>query len=192
MSDGILPQSQCDSNPSINQKEMDIKYLTRKNERWHLDGFNLRDQLEASMKTLLYILFLAGAAVSQSIIDLGNKNWTLAGLNITVPGSVPSQAHLDLFAAGAIGDPLYGENDTELLWVQRSNWTYSAVIFNMCVTTFGRGKMAHFSSQLIIGAKPRIFQHGLYLMVLTPLPLSKFVINLLEIRTTSSANGTSM
>lgn len=85
------------------------------------------------MKTLSYIFPLAGVAASQSIIDLDSKNWTLAGPNVTVPGSVPSQAHLDLFAAGFIGDPLYGENDTELLWVQRSNWTYSAIISNLCV-----------------------------------------------------------
>ncbi|CAI7606787.1 unnamed protein product [Penicillium pancosmium] len=83
------------------------------------------------MKTLSYILVLARAAVSQNVIDLGNENWTLTGPNITVPGSAPSQAHLDLFAAGVIGDPLYGENDTELLWVQRSNWTYSTVISNL-------------------------------------------------------------
>jgi beta-mannosidase len=87
------------------------------------------------MKTSSYVLLLARAAVSQNIIDLGNENWTLTGPNITVPGSAPSQAHLDLFAAGVIGDPLYGENDTELLWVQRSNWTYSTVISNLCVAT---------------------------------------------------------
>lgn len=86
------------------------------------------------MKTLSYILLLAGVAASRNIMDLGSKNWTLTGPNVTVPGFVPSQAHLDLFAAGVIGNPLHGENDTELLWVQRSNWTYSAMISNLCVT----------------------------------------------------------
>ena len=80
---------------------------------------------------LLVPTLFAGTALTQKIIDLGDHKWTLTGPNITVPGSVPSQAHLDLFAAGAIGDPLYGENDTGLLWVQRSNWTYSSTVSNV-------------------------------------------------------------
>lgn len=72
-----------------------------------------------------------GIAVGQNIIDLSSQQWTLSTHNVTVPGSVPSQAHLDLFAAGVTGDPLYGENDTALLWVQRSNWTYTSTISDL-------------------------------------------------------------
>ena len=52
-------------------------------------------------------LFLAVSVVSQKVIDLSGKDWTLENLplNISVPGSVPSQAHLDLYAAQVIGDP---------------------------------------------------------------------------------------
>ncbi|CAL5870672.1 uncharacterized protein PFLUO_LOCUS4912 [Penicillium psychrofluorescens] len=82
------------------------------------------------MQRLISVLF-AGVALCQHTIDLSSQQWTLKGPNVTVPGSVPSQAHLDLYAAGAIGDPLYGENDTALLWVQRSNWTYSSTIPNL-------------------------------------------------------------
>ncbi|KAG2758024.1 hypothetical protein P692DRAFT_20788525 [Suillus brevipes Sb2] len=38
--------------------------------------------------------------------------------------SLPSQAHLDLFKAGIINDPLLGINDA--LWVINDNWTYTA------------------------------------------------------------------
>lgn len=67
----------------------------------------------------------AATAVAGSVLDLSSQNWTLSSSNVTVAGHVPSHAHLDLLAAGVIGEPLYGTNDTETLWVQRSNWTYS-------------------------------------------------------------------
>lgn len=52
------------------------------------------------------LLFTTGV-LAQKVIDLGGKDWTLQNLplNIGVPGSVPSQAHLDLYAAQVIGDP---------------------------------------------------------------------------------------
>lgn len=52
-------------------------------------------------------LFLAVSVFSQKVIDLSGNDWTLENLplNISVPGSVPSQAHLDLYAAQVIGDP---------------------------------------------------------------------------------------
>ena len=53
-------------------------------------------------------LFLTQTVIAQKVINLSGSNWTLANLpynNISVPGAVPSQAHLDLFAAGVISDP---------------------------------------------------------------------------------------
>ena len=52
-------------------------------------------------------LFFAVSVFSQRVIDLSGNEWTLENLplNISVPGSVPSQAHLDLYAAQVIGDP---------------------------------------------------------------------------------------
>ena len=52
-------------------------------------------------------LFFAVSVISQKVIDLSGSDWTLENLplNISVPGSVPSQAHLDLYAAQVIGDP---------------------------------------------------------------------------------------
>ncbi|OKL55987.1 hypothetical protein UA08_08773 [Talaromyces atroroseus] len=73
-------------------------------------------------------LTATSTALCQSILDLGSQQWTLSSDNVTVTGKVPSNAHLDLFEAGVIGDPLYGANDTALLWVQRMNWTYSTNI----------------------------------------------------------------
>lgn len=74
---------------------------------------------------------LLGTAISQSsnVLDLSTVNWTLSSpqnSSISVPGSVPSQAHLDLFAAGVIPDPYFGLGDFELRWVTYLNWTYEA------------------------------------------------------------------
>ena len=59
-------------------------------------------------QSILTILFLwANRALSQHVTDLGGSNWTLENLllNISVPGTVPSQVHLDLYSAQVIGDP---------------------------------------------------------------------------------------
>ncbi len=53
-------------------------------------------------------LFLALTVIAQKVIDLSGSDWTLANPpynNISVPGAVPSQAHLDLYAARVISDP---------------------------------------------------------------------------------------
>ena len=45
---------------------------------------------------------------AQNVIDLSGNDWILANPpynNISVPGAVPSQAHLDLYAAGIVSDP---------------------------------------------------------------------------------------
>lgn len=76
---------------------------------------------------LTAVSFLSAIARAQSIYNLGNLGWTVSnGVNVTVPGNLPSQAHLDLYAAGIIDDPLYDFNDVDQLWVQRSNWTWTS------------------------------------------------------------------
>ena len=51
--------------------------------------------------------FLLKCISAQKVINLSGNDWTLQNLllNISVPGSVPSQAHLDLYANQVIGDP---------------------------------------------------------------------------------------
>ncbi|KAJ5611413.1 hypothetical protein N7510_008132 [Penicillium lagena] len=79
------------------------------------------------MYRLLPSLVLAGLAGAQHITNLSDVQWTLSnGVNVTIPGNLPSQAHLDLFDAGIIGDPLYGFNEWNQYWVERSNWTYTS------------------------------------------------------------------
>ena len=60
----------------------------------------------AILRALTAFSFAANA-FSQKVIDLSGAEWTLEDLplNISVPGSVPSQAHLDLYAAQVIDDP---------------------------------------------------------------------------------------
>lgn len=43
--------------------------------------------------------------LAQKVVDLTGDGWTVSSkaLNISVPGKLPSQVHLDLFAAKAIG-----------------------------------------------------------------------------------------
>lgn len=46
------------------------------------------------------------------LFDLSGLDWSLKSQNgsIVIPGSVPSQAHLDLLNAGIITEPLLGIN----------------------------------------------------------------------------------
>ena len=45
-----------------------------------------------------------------------DSTWTGA----TVPGTV----HTDLLAAGRIPDPLTGDHEGELAWIEREDWVY--------------------------------------------------------------------
>lgn len=49
---------------------------------------------------------VAHNVLAQNVIDLSGDGWTVSSkaLNISVPGNLPSQAHLDLYAAGVIGE----------------------------------------------------------------------------------------
>nr|XP_023907876.1 beta-mannosidase A-like [Quercus suber]POF16295.1 beta-mannosidase a [Quercus suber] len=71
---------------------------------------------------------LTAASAAQSVFNLSAARWTVQNprRNISIPGSLPSQAHLDLYRAGVIGDPYYGENEYTLQWIYQTNWTYSS------------------------------------------------------------------
>ncbi|KAJ6188573.1 hypothetical protein N7519_003481 [Penicillium mononematosum] len=66
--------------------------------------------------------------LGKNVLDLSGDGWTVSSkaLNISVPGRVPSQAHLDLLAANIIDEPYYGLNDFNLRWVAENNWTYTS------------------------------------------------------------------
>ncbi|KAE8356463.1 glycoside hydrolase superfamily [Aspergillus coremiiformis] len=70
---------------------------------------------------------VVSTTLAQHVRDLSSEKWTLSGkaLNHTVPAGFPSQAHLDLFKAGVIGE-LHGLNDFDLRWIPESNWTYTS------------------------------------------------------------------
>ncbi|KAK5747008.1 hypothetical protein LTS12_022524 [Elasticomyces elasticus] len=65
---------------------------------------------------------------SQKVIPLSGSDWTLSdpGSNVSIPANLPSQAHLDLYAAGTIDDPLFALNEFSQRWVANSNWTYTS------------------------------------------------------------------
>lgn len=63
----------------------------------------------------------------QHVTNLSDVKWTISNHNnVTVPGKLPSQAHLDLLAAGVIGEPIHGFNEYDQYWVERSNWTWTS------------------------------------------------------------------
>ncbi|KAJ5983860.1 hypothetical protein N7481_005959 [Penicillium waksmanii] len=69
----------------------------------------------------------AQTVLSQNVVDLSGDGWTVSSkaLNISVPGHLPSQAHLDLYAANVI-ERYYGLNDFNLRWIVDNNWTYTS------------------------------------------------------------------
>lgn len=86
-------------------------------------SFRLRTVLSLALLSCTSLL-----ATAQRVVSMSDLSWTVTNPNysISVPGNVPSQAHLDLYNAQVIGDPYYGLNDFNLRWVAETNWTYSA------------------------------------------------------------------
>ena len=80
------------------------------------------------LKKLFLLTLLSHSSSAKKILDLTTHPWILSNdaLNISVPARLPSQAHLDLFAAEVIEDPYHDLNEFDLRWVALSNWTYSS------------------------------------------------------------------
>ncbi|KAJ7662697.1 glycoside hydrolase family 2 protein [Mycena polygramma] len=80
------------------------------------------------MQLLLLLCLGLPWGISGATLDLAVLDWTLTNQNgsISVPGTIPSQAHLDLTRAGVITEPLLGINDFTERWVFMDNWTYTA------------------------------------------------------------------
>ena len=69
----------------------------------------------AAMWQLLHLALVtafASTPVFAGVFSLSDLQWSLKNANgsIVIPGSVPSQAHLDLLRAGIITEPLLGIN----------------------------------------------------------------------------------
>ncbi|KAI0753266.1 glycoside hydrolase [Daedaleopsis nitida] len=81
--------------------------------------------LRELLLTTVVLWPLYGAA---DVLSLSDLNWSLKNENgsVIVPATVPSQAHLDLLAAGVITEPLLGINDFAQRWIVNDNWTYTA------------------------------------------------------------------
>lgn len=67
------------------------------------------------MLPLLALLGCLPALVVGEVFNLADLSWTLRNQNgsISIPASIPSQAHLDLLKAGVITEPLLGINGTQ-------------------------------------------------------------------------------
>ncbi|KAF1991404.1 glycoside hydrolase family 2 protein [Aulographum hederae CBS 113979] len=79
----------------------------------------------------LFGLSFVASSTSLKIYDLSEANWTLTNTGndtISIPAHIPSVAHIDLHAAGVIGDPSFGLSDFTLRWVTDQNWTYATTL----------------------------------------------------------------
>ncbi|THG96702.1 hypothetical protein EW026_g5176 [Hermanssonia centrifuga] len=84
------------------------------------------------------------------VSSLSGLSWTLKNQNesIVIPGSVPSQAHLDLLRAGIISEPLLGTNEYDQRWIVNDNWTYTA---DLSPLTHGfSGETSHQSQKALL------------------------------------------
>jgi beta-mannosidase len=54
----------------------------------------------------LALVILPLYTTAQHVVDLSGRGWTVKNArgNVTAPGSLPSQVHLDLYAAKVIGE----------------------------------------------------------------------------------------
>ncbi|KAF7979728.1 hypothetical protein HWV62_41090 [Athelia sp. TMB] len=80
------------------------------------------------LKRILLDLVALSSVFAQKVTNLSGVHWRLSDQqgNVSIPGAVPSNAYLDLFAAQAIPDPLFGKNEIETAWVAFTNWTYTS------------------------------------------------------------------
>lgn len=78
---------------------------------------------------------IASGTPRPGIFDLSASKWTLSNpaMDISIPASFPSYAHVDLYASQVIGNPEYGLNDFNLRWIWKQNWTYTTNIPDMYV-----------------------------------------------------------
>ena len=67
--------------------------------------------------------------VVQPLASGNGVSWRLSNANgsVSVPGSVPGAAHLDLLRAGLAGEPYAALNVDALAWVAGEDWTYTAI-----------------------------------------------------------------
>lgn len=74
---------------------------------------------------ILLLLFSCKQKVEPEALSL-NSGWELhLGPDSTIAVQVPGMVHTDLFAAGLIPDPFYGENESKLQWIGERQWLYS-------------------------------------------------------------------
>lgn len=82
-------------------------------------------------EALTFLLLQAAAA--RQVTDLSTYSWTLQSLplNISVPATIPSQAHLDLLASDVVVELEYGLADFGLRWIWVQNWTYTTTLSDL-------------------------------------------------------------
>lgn len=82
------------------------------------------------MKRLLLILWLLTAAAGSRTSAAGrtelNQGWKFRqyGLGEWLPAAVPGTVHTDLLANGQIPDPFYGSSQSDLQWIDKTDWEY--------------------------------------------------------------------
>jgi len=78
-----------------------------------------------------------------------HRNWTFAQTDLVgkeigttkvewLPAQVPGHVHLDLQAAGVIGDPFYRLNEIGVQWVDRADWSYQTTFDWTAIPDYGK------------------------------------------------------
>jgi beta-mannosidase len=76
---------------------------------------------------LLFAILCLIYTTKCSYISLSDNNWSIYNANQSIHLTnqpVPSSVYLQLYENGKIGDPYWGTNDTESMWVSQTDWTY--------------------------------------------------------------------
>ena len=76
----------------------------------------------------MLLQFVCSVSVATFYLDSTAANWTVTPANnsFNISATVPGCIHLDLLAAGLIGEPNAGSNMQLQRWIASDNFTYRA------------------------------------------------------------------
>ena len=75
---------------------------------------------------ILWLLTVSGSQISATNRTELNQGWKFRqyGLGEWFPASIPGTVHTDLLENGQIPDPFYGSNQSDLQWIDKTDWEY--------------------------------------------------------------------
>jgi beta-mannosidase len=82
--------------------------------------------LSLTLTFLCVAFFSCSSEKTKRVQDL-KESWhlTVDSIHSSIEVNVPGMVHSDLFSAGLIDDPFFGNNETNLQWIAEREWEYS-------------------------------------------------------------------